>query len=168
MAPIELAGYFRRMIYDQSFLRLPQMGWIASVALLLAVTGCESDGSYYASARSRPSTQVVAYQDDYDYYPGYETYYSRNRHEYVYRDGTTWVRRPQPRGVSVEAIRIAPSVRVDFHDTPERHHAEVVKAYPHDWRDTNHDGRIDERDRPRDTNHDGRIDERDRRDDDKR
>lgn len=134
------------MIYDQAFLKLPQMGWIVCAALLLAVTGCESDGAYYSSSRSRPSTQVV-YQDDYDYYPRYETYYSRTRHEYVYREGNSWVRRPQPRGVSAEVLVSAPRVRVDFHDSPEQHHAEIVKTYPHDWRDTNYDGRVDEKER---------------------
>ncbi|MDB6114502.1 MAG: hypothetical protein JWQ62_1447 [Lacunisphaera sp.] len=148
MARYARAGYFRRMIYDQSFLKLPQMGWIVCVGLLLAVTGCESDGGYASSGyRGRSSTQVAAYQDDYDYYPGYETYYSRNRHEYVYRDGNSWVRRSQPRGVTVDALRTAPTVRMNFHDAPEQHHTETIKTYPHNWRDTNHDGKIDEKDR---------------------
>ena len=75
----------------------------------------------------------MAYQDDYDYYPGYETYYSRNRHEYIYRDGDRWVRRSEPRGVTVTALFSAPAVRLDFHDSPEQHHNTVVQAYPRNW-----------------------------------
>ena len=55
--------------------------------------GCYSGGT---SQRGRPQrdgavhlqTSVAVYEDDYDYYPGYEVYYSRNRDEYVYRDGS--------------------------------------------------------------------------------
>ena len=72
-------------------------------------------------------------EDDYDYYPGYEVYYARNRHEYVYREGNAWVHRPQPPGVSANVLLAAPSVRVDFHDSPERHHDAVVRSYPKNW-----------------------------------
>jgi hypothetical protein len=76
---------------------------------------------------------TVVIQDDYDYYPAYETYYSRNRHEFVYREGNTWVRRPEPRGVAVSVLLAAPSVRLDFHDAPEQHHNSVVRSYPKNW-----------------------------------
>jgi hypothetical protein len=73
------------------------------------------------------------FQDDYDYFPGFETYYSRNRHEYVYREGNAWVRRPTPRNVSIEDLARTPFVRLDFHDSPEKHHSAVVRSYPKGW-----------------------------------
>ena len=89
-----------------------------------------------AAAAAQPTTVQVSadLQDDYDYFPGYETYYSRNRREYVYRDNNAWVRRPMPRGVSADILMAAPSVRLDFHDSPERHHDNVLRSYPRDWK----------------------------------
>jgi hypothetical protein len=117
---------------------------VIGLSLFAAFTGCvdESSGGY------REHVQVEAtYQDDYDYYPEYETYYSRNRHEFVYLDGSVWVRRPEPRGVSATVILAAPSVRLDFHDAPERHHNTVIRSYPRTWRgpETNH---FDRQERP--------------------
>jgi hypothetical protein len=102
-----------------------------------ALTGCGNDGSrrpgtYY----DRPAVQVqtaVIIQDDYDYYPGYEVYYSRSRREYVYRDGNAWVRRPQPPGVRLDVLLASPSVRMDFRDSPEQHHNTVIRSYPRNW-----------------------------------
>jgi hypothetical protein len=51
----------------------------------------------------------------------------------VYRDGNTWVRRPEPRGITVDLLLAAPSVHVDFRDSPESHHSTVVKSYPRNW-----------------------------------
>ena len=79
-----------------------------------------------------PPQTVIVYQDDYDYYPGYEVYYSRNRREYVYRDGRQWVRSPVPR-VPVHVLAASPAVRVDFRDSPEHHHARIVQTYPRNW-----------------------------------
>ena len=76
----------------------------------------------------------VGVTDDYVYYPGYEVYYSYSRHDYLYRDGNVWVRGPAPRGVSVTVLRASPSVRMDFHDSPMRHHETVVHSYPRNWR----------------------------------
>ena len=76
---------------------------------------------------------MVLVDDDYVYYPGYEVYYSSRRHQYAYRDGNRWVSRPAPRGMSVEALRAAPSVKMNFHDSPAQHHAAVVKQYPKNW-----------------------------------
>lgn len=122
-------------------------GLLTAGALLILLTGCVAEGSgRHTGYRSRSVAQVqtvVVFEDDYDYYPGYEVYYSRNRKEYVYRDGGQWVRRSQPSGVSLNILLAAPSVRVDFRDSPERHHAEVVRAYPRSWRrsDNQHDDR---------------------------
>ena len=105
--------------------------------LLATLTGCVGyvdrprQGSVYVAPR--PAETVVVVQDDYVYYPGYDLYYSNNRHQYYYQDGGTWVSRPAPRGVSVDVLMAAPSVRMDFHDSPANHHAEVVKQYPRNW-----------------------------------
>lgn len=111
---------------------------IGGPACLLLLGGCETDNHRpHRGHASHSSVQIqgsVVIMDDYDYYPAYETYYSRNRREYVYRDGGTWVRRPQPQGVSIELFFAAPSVRVDFRDSPEQHHATVVRTYPKTWR----------------------------------
>jgi hypothetical protein len=113
------------------------VGLLAGTTLVVALAGCVNEPSTERSvARGRPNLQVqavVSYQDDYDYYPAYETYYSRNRREYVYRDGGRWVRSPQPRGVSVNVLLAAPSVRMDFRDSPEQHDARVVQRYPRTW-----------------------------------
>ncbi|HTL66649.1 MAG TPA: hypothetical protein VL200_03215 [Lacunisphaera sp.] len=120
---------------------------LPSAGLILAVSGC-ADAGYVSGG-------AVIGADDYDYYPGYEVYYSRRHHYYYYQDGHAWVRRPTPPRTFVPG----PSVRMDFHDAPERHHAEVVRRYPHDWRpDRRHD-----QDRNRDHDHDN-----DHRDDDDR
>ena len=100
-----------------------------ATGLVLIQAGCyvqSSPGYRYAE----PAPQVVI-QDDYVYYPEYEVYYSNTRHNYVYRDGRSWVTRPQPpRGWTQSSL----SVRVDFHDAPERHHAEVIRTYPRNWK----------------------------------
>ena len=111
------------------FFLTSKAGLVLSVGLLGALTGCVGyvDGpraGYYAE----PPAVVV--QDDYVYYPDYEVYYSSSRHQYAYREGSAWVSRPAPRGVSVDVLVRSPSVRMDFHDSPEHHHAEVVRQYP--------------------------------------
>jgi hypothetical protein len=119
-------------------------GLVVGLSLFAAFTGCVDD----SGGRYREHVQVeTVYQDDYDYYPEYETYYSRNRHEFVYLDGGVWVRRPEPRGISRTVILAAPSVRLDFHDAPERHHATIIRSYPRTWRgpETNH---FDRQERP--------------------
>lgn len=96
-----------------------------------------ADGSHRGRGyQSGPAVQVqagVTFEDDYDYYPGYETYYSRSRREFVYRDGNAWVRRPEPRGISVGVLLAAPAVRMTFRDAPEKHHETVVRTYPKNW-----------------------------------
>jgi len=113
------------------------VGLIGGTGLLAALGGCTTQAPTQRTVyQTRPVVQprtVVVYQDDYDYYPGYEVYYSRNRREYVYRDGSAWVRRPEPRGVTLDVLIAAPSVRLDFHDSPEQHHASVLQSYPRNW-----------------------------------
>ena len=76
----------------------------------------------------------MAEPDDYVYYPDYEVYYSNTRRQYIYRDGRSWVSRPQPPRAWARDLPGSVSVHVDFHDAPERHHADIVKNYPKNWR----------------------------------
>jgi hypothetical protein len=77
-------------------------------------------------------TEIVV-QDDYVYYPSYQVYYSANRHQYIYLEGSAWVTRPTPPRVSAQVLFSAPSVRLEFHDSPAVHHATVVQQYPKHW-----------------------------------
>jgi len=117
----------------KSFFRTHRAGLGLCAALLAPLTGCVGhvDGPR-AGHDAGPS--VVFVQDDYVYYPNYECYYSVSRHEYAYREGRNWVARPAPRGVSVNVLLASPSVRMDFHDSPARHHAEVARQYPKNWK----------------------------------
>lgn len=112
-------------------------GLVAGLALSSVLAGCTASVSGQAGGhrghRTGPTQAVVVFQDDYDYYPGYEVYYSRSRREYVYLDGNVWVRRPEPRGITLSVLLAAPSVRVDFRDSPEHHHAMVLQNYPKNW-----------------------------------
>jgi hypothetical protein len=99
---------------------------VLGLALMGALAGCVGyvDG---------PRVAVFAPVDDYVYYPGYEVYYSSSRHQYAYREGNAWVARSAPRGVSVNVLLASPSVRMNFHDSPANHHADVVRQYPRSW-----------------------------------
>jgi hypothetical protein len=116
-----------------------KIGFVFSTGLLAALTGCIGyvDRPYHETGYVRPpSVQVqaaVVVQDNYVYYPGYEVYYSSNRRQYTYHDGRSWVSRPAPPRVSAEVLFSSPSVRLDFHDSPARHHEKVVQQYPRHW-----------------------------------
>jgi hypothetical protein len=110
---------------------------VLCAALLGTLTGCaghndrpRQGGSYVAPPGAGP---VFIGQDDYFYYPGYECYYSVRRNQYVYRENNAWVLRPAPRSVPVRVLRASPSVKMDFHDSPANHNAEVVQQYPKNW-----------------------------------
>ena len=77
---------------------------------------------------------AVVVQDDYVFYPSYGVYYNSGRHQYAYLENGAWVSAPVPMGVSVEVLRASPSVNMDWHDSPEKHHAEMVHRYPKDWK----------------------------------
>ena|SRR5256885_212767 len=87
----------------------------------------------YAPAPAVYVESDVVVQDDYVYYPGYQVYYSNNRHQYIYLEGSSWVTRPAPPHVSVDVLFASPSVRVDFHDSPAAHHSTIVRTYPKSW-----------------------------------
>ena len=116
-----------------------KIGFALGAALLGALTGCVGyvDGPHQARVYAPPPPVYVeagvAMQDDYVYYPGYQVYYARNRRQYVYREGRSWVWRPAPPRVSVDVLYASPSVWLDFHDSPAIHHATVVRQYPKHW-----------------------------------
>ena len=86
---------------------------------------------------------AVVIQDDYVYYPSYGIYFNSHRHQYASLVDGAWVLQPAPQGVSVEVLLASPSVNMDWHDSPERHHAEMLKKYPKNWKPS--DGQHDKR-----------------------
>lgn len=108
----------------------------ALLGVLTGWVGCverpRHEGVYMPPPPGPVATVVVA-PDDYVYYPAYQVYYSSNRRQYVYREGRNWVSRPAPPRVSAEVLFAAPSVRLDFHDSPALHHKTVVRQYPRNW-----------------------------------
>ncbi len=108
----------------------------------LLLGACVASGPGYSGS----ATAVIG-EDDYDYYPGSEVYYSPAHRYYYYRDGSAWVHRTDPPRAWA---RGNPSVRIHLHDAPERHHTDIVKQYPHTWRpgpDVHHDDHDRDRDR---------------------
>jgi hypothetical protein len=88
---------------------------------------------------------VVVVQDDYVYYPNYGMYYNSGRNQYVYVNDGAWVTASAPYGVTAEVLLASPSVHMDWHDSPEKHHADMVKRYPRNWKssDEHHDQKDD-------------------------
>jgi hypothetical protein len=117
-----------------------RIGRAFGAALLATLTGCVGyvDQPRHSRVYARPppvhAEAAVVMQDDYVYYPGYQVYYSSNRRQYIYQDGHSWVTRPAPPRVSVDVLFASPSVRLDFHDSPARHHSSVVRQYPKHWK----------------------------------
>jgi hypothetical protein len=71
--------------------------------------------------------------DDCLYYPGFGIYYSNNLHQYLSRQQDAWLTQPTPFSVPPEVLIASPSVHLDFHDHPARHHQETMQRYPEDW-----------------------------------
>src|SRR6267154_5198925 len=140
MASARFPDYSHPMNNKKLFLKTNKVGFVLG-ALLLA-TLAESAG--YASGVSGvigvpPPVVVVAppvvvVQDDYIYYPDYAIYYNSGRHQYAYLEGDAWVLAPAPQGVTVEVLLASPSVHMDFHDAPSKHHAEMMQKYPRNWK----------------------------------
>lgn len=136
-----------------------------SIAAALVVQGCVKQQSTPATAQVDPAltpapavveagpSTVIVVADDYVYYPQYEVYYSAHRRQYGYREGTGWSWRPGPPNVSATVLFASPSVPMNFHDSPERHHGDVIRSYPRNWKQPN-PGRGDKDDH-RDDRQDG-------------
>ena len=122
-----------------------QAGLVLGIAFAATLTGCNKSPAEIqyvtapAAVAPAPATVVqvvqpnVFVQDDYVYYPSYEVYYSSNRHQYLYLDGGAWVTRSAPPRVSIDVLFASPSVRLDVHDSPERHHEVMMRSYPRNW-----------------------------------
>jgi hypothetical protein len=87
----------------------------------------------HASVNITVAPNTFDAQDNYVYYPAYHVYYSKHHHRYAYIKGNAWVTAPTPPDISVAALQATPSVDMDFHDSPARHHAEIMRKYPKDW-----------------------------------
>jgi hypothetical protein len=123
------------------FFKTSKTGFVLGAALLVALTECAGN-SYGQNGRANVAINVAppsivvtppVMQDNYVYYPSYGVYYNSSRHQYAYQDRGAWVSRPSPNGVSADVLRASPSVKMDFHDSPEKHHADMVQKYPKNW-----------------------------------
>jgi hypothetical protein len=132
-------------------------GIVLNAALLLTLAGCGDNAGSSSPGAPPPATAAVqaaapadaqasssvvvqvtppaeVAQDDYVYYPAYGVYYSGSRHQYASLQDGAWISEAAPRGVAVNDLRASPSVKMDFHDAPANHHAEIAKQYPKDWK----------------------------------
>jgi hypothetical protein len=126
---------------------------LCTVALGLAFAGCQhtvkedhpehpTDNPAIAAAPTTGESHAFTgttgdhIGDDYVYYPAYEVYYSPATKEYVYFNGSVWVRSTSPEQTWIKEIRSANSVPVSFRDSPEKHHVETLRQYPRNWQPT--------------------------------
>jgi hypothetical protein len=110
---------------------------MSAAVLLATLTGGVGSAHAQAVTITVPAPVVVApavTTDTYVYYPQYGVYYNSYRHRYNYMKDNVWVAGGAPEGVSVSALQASPSVNMDFHDSPEKHHAEILKKYPREWK----------------------------------
>jgi hypothetical protein len=110
---------------------------IALGALLvgtLAAPALYADGIHADINIPVPSVSVNVTPDNYVYYPKYGVYYSSHRRQYYYQDHGAWVWGARPPSVSGDVVLGSPAVKMDFHDSPDRHHDEIVRKYPRDWK----------------------------------
>ena len=128
---------------NKEFFPKPPTGLMLGFAILITLTGCvgyvrgPSAGVYVEP--SVPVNTVFAVEDDYVYYPGYGMYYGNRSQRWYDYEHSAWIVRPAPRHYSR-----APSVRVDFHDSPAMHHNQVRQTYPKNWT-PEHDRRLNDR-----------------------
>lgn len=129
------------------FLKINQFGFVLGAVLLAALTEGAGNAGAQGVRLVVPAPVIViappvtvapivvppVTENDYVYYPGYQMYYNRTRHQYAHLEGGAWVWAAAPNGVSVDALLASPSVQMDFHDSLERHHAEMLQRYPRDW-----------------------------------
>jgi hypothetical protein len=129
--------YFHLMNNKKHFFKPKQAGFVLGAVLLAALTeGVNNADAQPVSITLNPPVVVApaVVSENYVYYPNYGVYYNSRRHQYIYLKGDAWVTQPAPYGVSAAVLMASPSVDMDFHDSPEKHHAEMLKKYPHDWK----------------------------------
>ena len=134
---------YARLMKNQMLLKNSKpTGFVLGAVLLAALSQCVG----HAHAQSvgivvdppvvvvAPMLSPPAVLDDYLYYPGYGIYYNTYRHQYAHLEGDVWVWAPAPQGVTAEVLLTSPSVHMDFHDALEKHHQEMLRKYPRDWK----------------------------------
>ncbi len=132
------------MINKKHFFKTNRVGFVLGAVLLTALASGEGSANAQGIGITvtppvvvvAPPVVVVAppvvvapavvVQDDYVYYPSYGVYYNSGRHQYYYLRGDAWVWAPAPEGVPVDVLLASPSVNMDWHDSPEKHHAEMA------------------------------------------
>jgi len=144
IAPALFPDYSRPMKNKKHFFKTNKAGFVLGAVLLTALTECvgSADGQGVGITVTPPAVvvappvvaPVVVIEDDYVYYPNYAIYYNSRRHQYAYLENGVWVSQPAPQGVSAEVLLASPSVNMDWHDSPERHHAEMLQRYPKNWK----------------------------------
>lgn len=137
IASLIVPEYLRPMINKYHLSKFKRLGFVSTLVLLVTFTkSVGSAQAQTAGATVTPPIVVapVVIQDNFIYYPNYGVYYNSRRHQYHYLKDNVWVSQPVPTGVSVSVLQASPSVNMDFHDAPEKHHAEMLKKYPHDWK----------------------------------
>jgi hypothetical protein len=140
MALVRFTAYSHPMKNKKLPFKINKTGFVLGAALLVALTKCVSNADAQGVVIRVPVVVApavvvapVVVQDDYVYYPSYGVYYNSSRHQYAYLEGGAWVSAPAPGGVSVDVLLASPSVHMDFHDSPSKHHAEMVHKYPRNW-----------------------------------
>jgi hypothetical protein len=151
-----MEGMNLKDIFDQSHFRSVVGIALGTtfIVLLAALTGCPAQPppastvvvTAPAPAAAQPAVVVQPVVVDqpmvedtagFIYYPNYEVYYDPVGRVYWHNDGGRWNSGPSPGTVSVDVLRASPSAHMNFHDSPENHHAQVVQQYPHDWHPSN-------------------------------
>ena len=106
----------------------------AFIIASLAAPSVRGDDVHVGVNIPAPSVNVqIGAPDDYVYYPKYGAYYSPRHHRYYYQDHGAWVWRDTPLGVAPDVFLRSPSVKMDFHDAPDKHHGEITRRYPKNW-----------------------------------
>jgi hypothetical protein len=152
MAINPLFNYSHSVNNKKYFFKINKVGFGLGAALLGMLTGCINyvDQPRQGIVYVAPPPVV---QDDYVYYPNYQVYYSSSRHQYAYREDNAWVSRPAPRDVSVNVLLASPSVKMNFHDSPANHHAQIVQQYPKNWKPPGPNQ--SQKENPKDNQHEG-------------
>jgi hypothetical protein len=154
MATVQWPDYLRFMINQKQIIKTNSAGFVLGALLLTAL----ANGAISANAQSiitvTPPSIVVTppvvvappvVQDEYIYYPAYGIYYNSGRHQYAYLNNGAWTTAATPYGVTADVLLTSPSVRMDWHDSPEKHHADMMQRYPKNWKSGNehHDQKDD-------------------------
>lgn len=149
IAPKLFPDYSHPMINKKYFIKTNKVGFMLGAVLLAALANGvgTANAQTISVAVTPPSMQISDHidagqpviQDNYVYYPGYAMYFNTSRNQYVYLNNGAWVWSSTPYGVTSEVLRASPSVRMDWHDLPAKHHADMVKRYPKDWKSDSSD-----------------------------